>query len=310
MRRALTRYDLDEAAALLARLKQEDPFSSTTRGGELELLLCHNRMDEATWLASTLVDQFPASARILYLAGRVAYHRKEYRRAEALLTESLALHGHYRSERWLCKTLVDAGKLAAAEPRLLDLTRDHPAYLTDLAWLYERKNDLDRAEAALVRYLEHFPDSTYGLEQRQRLRALRAGPEQVVAEMEAMELLDEPIPDARMPRHLEALLQTGRSATARELVRDRCASLAPRVARQAGWTCYKLQAHDLAVDLFLRALPTRLHDHALLNSLDAAALRAGRVEQVLEAYDGLKASHGRFYGRINDLKKRQAKQKS
>jgi tetratricopeptide (TPR) repeat protein len=304
LRRALRGRDLEEAGEILARLKREDPLSATTRGGELELLLHAGRLEEAAALAGALVDQFPASARILYLAGRVAYHRKRYAEAEAWLGESLALHPHHESERWLCKSLVDAGRLDEAEPRLVELTGRHPTYLLDLAWLHERRGELGRALEAVERYLERFPSSAFALEQQQRLRSQTMDPEQVIGEVQALELLDDPIPEALTPRYLEALLQTGRSAEARRFVQQRCERLAPALAGRMAWSCYRLQAHDLAVDLFLRLLPTRPNDPKLLRSLETAAARAGRLDRLVQAYEALAPDEPRFHGRIKRVRKR------
>jgi tetratricopeptide (TPR) repeat protein len=306
LRRALRQRDLTEAEQILARLRREDPLSATTRGGELELLLYAGRLEEAAALASALVDQFPASARILYLAGRVAHQRKQHAQAEAWLTESLALHPHHESERWLCKTLVDAGRLDEAEPRLVELTGRRPGYLLDLAWLHERREQLGRALEVVERYLEHFPGSRFALEQQKRLRSQSMEPEEVIEEARALELLDEPIPDALTPRYLESLLQTGRSADARRFVQQHRDRLAPALAGRMGWTCYRLQAYDLAVDLFIRHLPTRPNDPKLLRSLETAAARAGRLDQLIEAYEALAPDEPRFHGRIKRVRKRRS----
>jgi len=304
LRRALRKRDLAAAEQILALLKREDPLSATTRGGELEMLLLANRLDEAAVLAGPLVEQFPASARILYLAGRVAYRRKQYKQAEAWLTKSLALYPHDRTERWLCKTLVAAGRFDEAEPRLIELTAHQPGYLLDLAWLFERKRLYTRALDAVERYIKRFPSNPLAKESQQRLRAKSMEPSEVIEEVQALEELDESIPPSLHPRYLEALLQTGRSTEARRFVAQHLDQFVPALAGQMGWACYRLQAHDLALDLLLRQLPLRPNDPKLLRALETAADRCDRVDDLVGAYTVLAPDEPKFHGRIHRLKKR------
>src|SRR5207249_7887387 len=115
MWRALSDGRLQDAEEILNRLKQEDPLSQETRGFELELCLNSNRLAEANALARQLCRLFPQSARILFLAGKVAYRLKDYKEAESHFRESHRVYPHWRNQYWLGKTLTQSGHLAEAE---------------------------------------------------------------------------------------------------------------------------------------------------------------------------------------------------
>ena len=88
MKQALSQGRLAEAADILDRLKREDPLSRETRGFELEYYLASERLGEAENLARQLCRSFPDSARIWFLAGKLAYKQKRYADAETCFRES------------------------------------------------------------------------------------------------------------------------------------------------------------------------------------------------------------------------------
>ncbi len=218
LRQCLQRRQLDEAWALLQQLQGEEPLAVETRGFEVELLMAAERWQEARTLLGQLLPLFPESARIHYLAGRVDYHDKDYRRARGHFTESDRIHSHWLAQRWLGKVLTQLGEHARAEALLVDLAASHPAVKIDLAWLYERSNQIDAALKCLQEYLAIRPDDSFALDQQRRLRARLQTPAALVEEMDALRELGEPMPAALLPAYVQGLLETSRGAAAREFV--------------------------------------------------------------------------------------------
>lgn len=109
---ALRRGDAVDAEALLERLRAEDPLSVETRGLELEWLLRRGRLEEAGPLAAQLVELFPASAQVRFLAGWLAYRQRRYDRAIAEFEESDRLQPHGHTRRMRGKALTQAGRLS------------------------------------------------------------------------------------------------------------------------------------------------------------------------------------------------------
>jgi tetratricopeptide (TPR) repeat protein len=305
--RALRTGRLDDAASALELLKHEDPLSVYTRGGELELLLRLNRLDEAEVLAKHLVESFPDSARVLYLAGRVAYRRKDYARAESLLDESLRVNPHWRTRHWLGKTLTQAGRFDKAEPILTEIVSEHAHAGRDLGWLYERMADESRAIRALEAYLQSYPDDTFVQQQLSRLRARTMGAERLQEEVENLLELGEELPADLAPDYVKSLLTTGQGERARELIARIEPTLDNRTTTQVAWVCRKLQAYDLSFRLFVRTFTANLHSPKFLNALESDALRAGRVDDLVELYKTHADEHKRLWGRLRSLNRRIAR---
>jgi tetratricopeptide (TPR) repeat protein len=280
---AVRRGDLDAAEEKLARLRAAAPAAVETRGLELSLLLRRNRLDDAARLADQVVEQFPASARIWYLAGLVAYRRKRYEVAEERLRESDRIHPHDRTRRQIGKALTQLGRLEAAEPILLDLVDRHPECRIDLAWLYERRETPERALEELDLYLKSRPDDRFAASQRLRLRAEALGLAEIRQEVETLCELGEDVPGEFLPRYCESLVHDGEFAELRRFVAERANSLEPYVASRMAWQCYRLAVWDVALDLFLRALPVKRHDEKLVTTMLAAARRCGREAEAREA---------------------------
>ena len=199
LKQSLQRRQIEEARALLQQLQNQDRFAVETRGFEVELLMAADNWGAARTLVEQLLPLFPASARIHYLAGRVYYHDKDYRRAGEHFTESDRIHTHWLAQRWLGKVLTQLGEHVRAEAVLVDLAASHPTVKIDLAWLYERSNRIEAALKCLQEYLVVRPDDGFALDQQRRLRARLQTPAALVEEMDALHELGEPMPVALLP---------------------------------------------------------------------------------------------------------------
>src|SRR5688572_4100221 len=304
MQRALRERSQRDAEHILAQLQREDPLSAETRGFEVELHLLAGRLRDAHALAEQLSRLFPLSARIVYLAGLAAYRFRRYDDAEAHFRESNRIRPHWWTQRWLGKTLTQAGRLDEAEALLLAVRDRTPVAWLDLAWLYERRGDLEVALAACDRYLTLRPGDTYAIEQQIRLRASLLEPESIIEEANALEALGEDVSDAVFPEYVKRLFATGKTREARSRVVARIGQLDAKTGAKLAWVCYHARADDLACTLFLAYLENNLSYYKYLNSLEAAARRCGRVPQVLEKYAELGAAAPSLYGRAKALRSR------
>jgi len=301
LKRALREGRLEDAAPLLERLRREAPLELPTRGLELEYLLAAGRLDEAHALAEQLVTLFPTSARIFFLAGRTAYARREYDRALELFEEAGRLAPHWRIRHWTGKTLTQLGRLDEAEPLLLRVVEEQPFTAPSLAWLYERRGELDRAVRLLERHLAERPEDRFVHAQLERLRARILGPERLQEEVETLLDLGETIPPELLAEYVEVLLRTGQGPRVRQLVASVRAGLAPRTALRIAWICHQNSLPDLACSLFLEQLPSRLADVKLLAALEKDARLAGRTEELVEAYRQLASRRPQLWSRIRRL---------
>jgi predicted Zn-dependent protease len=304
MKQSLNRGRLDEAVEILARLKKEDPISLTTRGFELEFFLNSNRLAEADTLAEQLCRLFPDSARILFLAGKLAYRRKRYEEAETHFRESQRLYAHRQTQHWLGKTLTQAGKFEEAESLLLSAREQDRQALLDLAWLYERRNDLDAALKAYDDFLAVHPDNSYALEQRIHIRAKRMEPEDLMSEVSALEDLGEEIPASLLSEYIQKLFETGQTLRAREEIAARIHKTDSKTGVQIAWICYHSQAYDLACTLFLAHLDSNKTNYKYLRALESAADKCGRLTEVAAAYKSYLPEARHFYGRWRSLTRR------
>ncbi len=304
---SLKNRHLDEAKDLLDHLKDEEPLSLETRGLELEFLIANQQWKNARSLADQLSRLFPQSARIHYLAGRVFYQAKNYPEAFRSFSESNALHSHWRTRRWLGKTQTQRGEFVDAEAILIALHPDYKAINLDLAWLYERMNQPERALTHIEKFLLEYPDQEFATQQRLRLRAMILEPELLSKDVEALLELDEDVPSEMLPAYLQHLLASGQSQTARKFVAAYRQSFDQPTAASLAWICHRLQAYDLAMGLFLDGLPTRTRDVKYLSALESAARHCNRVEELIPRYELCANEDKRFYGRIKSLLKRLSK---
>jgi len=305
LRQALSGGRLSEAESILAHLQKEDPLSAATRGFELELYINSSRFVEADALAAQLCRLFPDSARIVFLVGKLDYRQKRYEAAEGHFRESLRLYPHWRTRYWLGKTLTQAGKFEEAESLLLGVLENHRGALLDLAWLHERRNDLESALKACDDFLAENPGHAYASAQRTRIRARMLEPEELIDEVGALADLDEEIPQSLFPEFVRRLFETGQSPRARQEILAR-EGLDAKVAVQVGWVCYHAQAYDIACTIFLAHLASNKSNYKYLAALESAADKCNRLPDVVAAYKTHLPKARHFYGRWRSLSKRKS----
>jgi tetratricopeptide (TPR) repeat protein len=303
-RQTLRRREFSEAGEILARIVKEDPLSVETRGCELELYLESERIMEAIALADQLCRNFPDSARILYLAGKAAYRQKHYELAESRFRESRRIYPSTQSQYWLGKTLTQLGRFDEAEPLLLTVRDENPWAKLDLAWLHERRNDLEAALKCYDEFLLQHPGHSFAMQQQVRIKARMLDPEALIEEVEALTDFGEQVPEALFPEFVEKLFETGQSQRARDEIRARLDSMQAREGVQVAWVCYRCQAFDLACTLFLAHLRPNVANFKYLAALEAAARKCNRLPQVIDAYRPLCAEARHLYGRCRLLTKR------
>jgi tetratricopeptide (TPR) repeat protein len=304
MREALAHNRLRDAGDILAILKKEDPLSRETRGFELEFYINSNQLAEADSLARQLRSLFPASGRIHFLAGKLAYRQKRYDEAEDCFRESQRVYPNPQTQYWLGRTLTQTGRFDDAEALLLSAREHNPRALLDLAWLYERKNDLEAALQAYDRFLETHPGDSFAAEQRVRIRARMLEPEALIEEVSTLEGLGETVPASLFAEFVRKLFESGQAPRAREEITSRTDSVDAKLGVQLAWICYKAQAYDLACKLFLAHLPANLANRKYLVALESAAAKCNRISQVLEAYRPHLEQARHLYGHCRSLARR------
>ena len=302
IKQALRQRQLDEAAKLLDRLKQEDPLAGETRCFELEYLLALKRSGDAQALAEQLLELFPDSSLVQFLAGRGYYQRKKYAKAAECFRESFRIAPRWDSQRWLGKTYTQMGRFGDAESQLNELASRYHVVNLDLAWLYERMGNIERAIHCMDAYLEKYPDADYAIAKRKRLFANAQDPETLKADVDMLVELDEEIDSELLEAYIKGLLETGESRTARRFILERLDTFDDGTATSLGWICYHRQAFDLAMVLFLKVLPSKLGEVKFLTSLETAARHCNRVEDLLGCYATYAPRSNNLYGRSNNLR--------
>ena len=268
---------------------------------ELQFFVRSDRIEEAWQLARQLLPQFPESAGILFWAGRAAYRRRDYRNAQRLFRESRRIADRWTTRRWLGKALTQLGGFEEAERLLAPLFPEHANCGSDLAWLYERMGDLDRALEVVEQYLLHAPNNDLARQQRTRLLARTADADEVVGEVDLLRDLGENVPTEMLPSYVETLLSRGESSRVRELL-DESGPFDPGMTTRLAWVTYKASELDLAFDLFVAALPRNLRDDKFHNSLGRAARLCNRRPELIEAYARHAEQEPKLYGRMRKLK--------
>jgi len=303
---SLRQKDLTRTKEGLEELKRLDLLAKETRGLELEYLIDIEHFQEAGTLATQLVNLFPASSRIQFLAGRLAYRQKDYARALPFFEESYRLHPSWRSEWFIGKTQTQAGNFDAAEPLFLRLISEHPTCLKDLAWLYERKNELARAQSVVNQYLRNFPRDAFAKQQLQRLQAHALPVADILDEVETLCSFDEDIPVALLTEYVETRLTRGEGDALRKWLLPRIEKMNAREAQSVGWVCYRLNAFDLSFELLLKNFTAQSGNFKYLGALESSAEKSGQVERLIELYEQYADEDKRFYGRIKRLARRLA----
>lgn len=303
LRAALAENDLESAEALLTQLEEEDPVSVDSRGLRLEYLQQAGRLDEAGVLADQLRTLFPGSARIHFLAGRTAYRRRQYVDAVRSFREAGELRPRWAASRWLGKALSQLGHLDEAEAILLGLLPAHPVVHGDLAWVYERRGDNERALEAVEAHLRHFPDDEFHAAQRLKLKGVALSAEELDAEVDDLEDLGEEVPPEIVPTYVRRLLETGRGADARRFVEARRDELPPATLLSVAWAAHKLSAFDLALGLFITCVPDQLGNPKFVAAAARAARACNRTDELAARYRECAASDPRGFGLAKRLEK-------
>jgi hypothetical protein len=127
----------------------------------------------------------------------------------------------------------------------------------------------------------------------------------VIDEVESLLAFGEPVPPVLVASYLEALLRAARGEDARRFVRERLdpAQVPSPQLVSAAWVCYRLHALDVALELFLAALPHELGNAKLQNTLEKAARECRRVGEVIAAYERHAERQPSLYGRVKRLKR-------
>jgi hypothetical protein len=170
--------------------------------------------------------------------------------------------------------------------------------------LYERRNDPAGALRAYDEYLALHPGNEYAEQQRVRIRAGMLDPESLIEEYGALSDLGEEIPPSLLPGFVESLFETGQTPRAREEVIARTGTLDAKTASQIAWICYRWRAYDLACTLFIAQLRANVTYVKMLNALESAAAKCGRLPQVLEAYHALVNEAPHLHGRCRNIVRR------
>jgi tetratricopeptide (TPR) repeat protein len=301
---SLRKKDLSRAKEGLEELQRHDLLGVETRGLELEYLIEIGQLQDAATLAIQLVNLFPASSRIQFLAGRLAYRQKDYVRALPFFEESYRLYPSWRSEWFIGKSQTQAGNFEAAEPLFLRLIDEHPACLKDLAWLYERKNEFARAQSVVNQYLRHFPQDALARQQLQRLQAHALPMADVLDEVETLSSFDEDIPVALLCEYVETRLTRGEGDAVRKWLLPRIEEMNARDAQSVGWVCHRLNAFDLSFELLLKNFTAQRGNFKYLGALESSAEKSGQMERLIEIYEQYADEDKRFYGRMKRLTRR------
>ncbi|MGH8476932.1 MAG: tetratricopeptide repeat protein [Methylococcales bacterium] len=303
LKQSLRNRQLYESENLINQLKIEDPVSLETRGLDLEFLIAKEDWPEARKLAQQLQRLYPESARIHFLSGRLHYRHKQYDRAFYFFEESNRLHPHWITQRWIGKTCTQQGKFEHAESWLLAVSDGHSGVNLDLAWLYERSGQPFRALFHVQSYLEKHPHEAFAQQQEIRLKAQTVQPETLSDDIDVLLELDEDPPLAMLPVYLNHLLESGKTQSARDFLKKFRVRLDCNTTASLAWVCYKLKAYDLAMDLFIQALPDHVRDVKYLSALESAARRLNRDAELIPYYEVEAVHEKRLYGRIKRLRK-------
>ena len=137
-----------------------------------------------------------------------------------------------------------------------------------------------------------------------RLRAKLLAPEDLQGEVEGlMDLGEEPAAEV-VPEYIQSLLETGQGTRAREFIESRKEKLPANVLTRTGWACYKLNAHDLAYELFFRAFNANRKDFRFMAAFEKAASLAGKLPEVIGLYGSRLETDPALHGRMRNLRKR------
>jgi tetratricopeptide (TPR) repeat protein len=304
VRRALRSRSWSDAESALASLKAIEPLSAETRGLELELCLLAGRPRDAAVLADQLAEHFPASPRVQYLAGWAASLARQWAVAAARFRESDRLHPNPHTRRRLGRALTNLEEWDEAQRTLEPLVDSIPACHLDLAWLWERRGEVQRALRHVETYCARDAEHAFARAQRLRLRAAALDPAALVDEVDGLGALGEEVPDGILPAYVHGLLVTARIDRARQFIAERAATLPGATAIAIAWNCYRHPAYDLAYPLFAAAFAANMRNIKFLRAIETAADRIGKLPELIELFEQHAAEHKPLYGRAKALRLR------
>lgn len=293
---------LEDAENLLHQLRTIDPISKETRCFELEILLKKRVLTQTVRLATALVEHFPDSSRVLWLAGQSHFHCKDYGAALPLFQESLRLNFRPITQWWLGRTLLRLGKLIDARTELENITEKIPRALLDIAWLEEREGNFRASFKTIEKYLQLHPEDAFAKKGLARVKAFLLDSGSLSDEIESLRQWGERPPDHLVPIYLTKLLEAGEGAKARQYVVDNRLNLGQ--STEIAWIFYKAQAYDVAYDLFRQNLNDNLARTPFLSAFETAADKCARLNEVIEKYKELAPATKNLYGRIIRLRKK------
>jgi len=243
-------------------------------------LVAAEQRRDAQILAKQLIQLFPASSRIHYLAGLLAYREKDYRAALPAFEESFRLYPHWRTERYIGKTSTQSGNFELAEMKLLPLAAKHPVCLLDLAWLYERKQQYSCAQQNIEKYLKYKPEDEYATLQLQRLQAQVLSADQITEEVDTLTDFGEDIPIGLLAEYLRNQLELGKGHSLRQWLQPRLENIDKKDSVKLAWICYQLNTYDLAYVLFLKDFAGQYNNVKYRSALELSAQRSGQIENL------------------------------
>jgi len=301
---AIKQKHWQEAQQLLEQMYLEAPLAIETLGLEFEYFIRTQQYETAKLKEKQLINLFPASSRLFFLRGLLAYQLKDYATAISHFQESHHIHPHWNSARWLGKALTQCGQFNEAKSILLPLCQSYPICHLDLAWLYERQNEQPAAQKHLQAYLTINPNDEYASSTLNRLRAQQLTPGEMLEQVKVLEELGEKIPEKLQPLYLENLLKTAKFTEARKLVETQKTQISDKIKVELAWVAYQYKSYDLAFTLFFETLESHTNNYKLLRALEHAATQVAQLKKLQEKYLALAPNIKTFYGRIKKLSQR------
>lgn len=288
---------------LVDELISESGLNSHSQGLMLECYFELKQLKEGEKLANLLCEQYPESARIHFISGKIFFRLRKYKKAEACFRTNQALFPSFSGTIWLAKALTNQQNFDEARSLLSRLDTSHPLVLQELAWLYERSQNDQKALECYEKALPLERNTKFLNRKVEELRAKLTDHAHFLEEMETLEALDEEIPDHLIKSYFEKQLAKGEQERVRQYYRANKSRFNPKLCNEVGWVCYRAKCYDLSFELFLAYF---LHDSTywkLNNALQKSAEMSGKTGQLVAVFRKLAKKQSNLYGRIKKLEK-------